>query len=445
MSELKKGSPTGKLNDRGTMMEVRMYVDQDGRKIDAGTRWIPVTQEMRQKILGQNNPVVSLGATVTEDMAERLYADELGQPQVAFTTKAQSDAKIEDAIKPSTPDWREVVAVKPGSLLPQGVKLIPPQNGVLPDTKPQHIEVKVHIAPQGVSFDEAVAEVKAQITTPFPIGSEADAEIKTSMLEITAEEDEEWGRRAQEIVQRGIDAQASEIEKLAKQQRASEASKGLVSPPSLRQWLKASGLNAEQLFAELMIDERKEIHGDPQVKVIKTQAEALAEFGVPADYLDCGTEFSVLAAAAANGISIDSSGAHTGNIVAGSGLQMEPAISIDMDYVASELGKRQGPEDRRTPEHSGFNVNYYSVPIDHPKRPERAPYVFEVEDLIQALNLSFHEGTVLKSLVRQATERELGLAKQGGDAIRDAEKMIHSSKEHHRALIIKRDKQKEKK
>lgn len=80
-------------------------------------------------------------------------------------------------------------------------------------------------------------------------------------------------------------------------------------------------------------------------------------------------------------------------------------------------------------ENSGFNVSYYSVAIDSPKRPERAPYIFEVEDLIETLNMTFHEGTVLKSLVRSCVERELGLRKVGGDYIRDAEKMIHSSKE----------------
>jgi hypothetical protein len=90
-------------------------------------------------------------------------------------------------------------------------------------------------------------------------------------------------------------------------------------------------------------------------------------------------------------------------------------------------------------EHSGGNVNYYSVPIKNPKRPERPPYIFEVEDLIQALNLGFHEGNVLKSLVRSATERELGLIKRGGDALRDAEKMVHSSQEILRDRKLKKE------
>ena len=103
-------------------------------------------------------------------------------------------------------------------------------------------------------------------------------------------------------------------------------------------------------------------------------------------------------------------------------LKKEPTVTAETKTPAESV-----------PEHSGHNVNYYSVEIKHPKRPERAPYTFEAEDLIQALNLNFHEGTVLKSLVRAATARELGLLKQGGDEIRDAEKMVHSSSELLRA------------
>lgn len=91
-------------------------------------------------------------------------------------------------------------------------------------------------------------------------------------------------------------------------------------------------------------------------------------------------------------------------------------------------------------ENSGGNVSYYSVEVKHPKRPERAPYIFEVEDLIQALNMNFGEGTVLKSLVRSCVEREFGIGKQGTDYIRDAEKMVHSSQEVLRARRIEKEK-----
>jgi hypothetical protein len=80
-------------------------------------------------------------------------------------------------------------------------------------------------------------------------------------------------------------------------------------------------------------------------------------------------------------------------------------------------------------ENSGFNVNYYSVEVRHPKRPGKAPYTFEVEDLIEAMDLNFHEGNVLKSLVRSVNERNFGASKKGSDYVRDAEKMVHSSSE----------------
>lgn len=112
-------------------------------------------------------------------------------------------------------------------------------------------------------------------------------------------------------------------------------------------------------------------------------------------------------------------------------------VSSDANGPITILPKKGAPVNKG--EHSGGNVNYYSVPITNPKRSEREPYIFEVEDLIQALNLGFHEGTVLKSLVRSATERELGLAKQGGDAIRDAEKMVHSSQEILRDRRLKKE------
>lgn len=115
------------------------------------------------------------------------------------------------------------------------------------------------------------------------------------------------------------------------------------------------------------------------------------------------------------------------------------AYTIDAKNRVTTADRRMIQGERRA-ENSGGNVNYYSVYIANPKRSERPPYTFEVEDLIQALNLGFHEGTILKALIRSATERELGLCKQGNDAIRDAEKMVHSSTEHLRALKLKKAK-----
>lgn len=117
-------------------------------------------------------------------------------------------------------------------------------------------------------------------------------------------------------------------------------------------------------------------------------------------------------------------------------LALEPsaADAVVREYdltVPVSSGDERRTQDRRQvqEENSGFNVSYYSVAVDHPKRPERKPYIFEVEDLIETLNMTFHEGTVLKSLIRSCVERELDMRKVGADYIRDAEKMIHSSKE----------------
>lgn len=74
-------------------------------------------------------------------------------------------------------------------------------------------------------------------------------------------------------------------------------------------------------------------------------------------------------------------------------------------------------------EHSGGNVNYYLAEIPHPKR--LAPYVAECEDIIEALNMTFAEGSAFKAIWRSCAERTLGKLKRGGDSVRDAEKVIY--------------------
>lgn len=76
-------------------------------------------------------------------------------------------------------------------------------------------------------------------------------------------------------------------------------------------------------------------------------------------------------------------------------------------------------------EKSGGNVNYYLCEVKEPKRPEIKPYTAECEDIIQALGMTFSEGCAFKAIWRSCAERELGLAKLGGDAIYDAEKTVH--------------------
>jgi hypothetical protein len=69
---------------------------------------------------------------------------------------------------------------------------------------------------------------------------------------------------------------------------------------------------------------------------------------------------------------------------------------------------------------TGGNVNYYLIDVTHPKR--NTPYVCEVEDLIESLNMTFAEGTILKSLVRLCKLRQ-DLGKPHSNPIYEAEKI----------------------
>lgn len=71
---------------------------------------------------------------------------------------------------------------------------------------------------------------------------------------------------------------------------------------------------------------------------------------------------------------------------------------------------------------SGGDNNYYLIPIPNPKRLE--PYVAEVEDIIEALEMTFAEATVLKSLVRAAAGRQ-GRGKPGNTYLYDAQKIVY--------------------
>lgn len=69
---------------------------------------------------------------------------------------------------------------------------------------------------------------------------------------------------------------------------------------------------------------------------------------------------------------------------------------------------------------SGGNVNYYLVDVPRPKR--LAPYVMEVEDIIEALDMNFAEGTMFKSLVRLRKLKQ-NLGKPGSSKLYEAEKI----------------------
>ena len=80
---------------------------------------------------------------------------------------------------------------------------------------------------------------------------------------------------------------------------------------------------------------------------------------------------------------------------------------------------------RRTDEASGGDVNYYLVEIAHPRLG--VPYVAEVEDIIEALDMRFCEGNVFKAMVRSAKLRQ-DLGKPGSSKRYEAQKGVYYAK-----------------
>ncbi len=79
-------------------------------------------------------------------------------------------------------------------------------------------------------------------------------------------------------------------------------------------------------------------------------------------------------------------------------------------------------EDKR--EYTGGSVNYYRVPVSFPTTPEQDRYIAECNDIIEALDLNYAEGNVLKALWRIAANRK-GKSKRGyKDGVYDAEKIV---------------------
>lgn len=83
---------------------------------------------------------------------------------------------------------------------------------------------------------------------------------------------------------------------------------------------------------------------------------------------------------------------------------------------------------------TGSNVNYYLIEVPNPKRLE--PYVCEVEDLIESLDMTFAEGTILKSLVRLCKLRQ-DLGKPNSNPIYESEKIKYYAD---RLLIVTKNK-----
>lgn len=93
---------------------------------------------------------------------------------------------------------------------------------------------------------------------------------------------------------------------------------------------------------------------------------------------------------------------------------------------ADELVKQEKRRtDAENSELSGGDVNYYLLDIKEPKR--LAPYMAECEDIIEALEMTFAEGNVLKALWRSCNMRVHGHGKRGQDmnGIYDGDKIAY--------------------
>jgi len=71
---------------------------------------------------------------------------------------------------------------------------------------------------------------------------------------------------------------------------------------------------------------------------------------------------------------------------------------------------------------TGGSSDYYKVAIDKPTSGGE-PYMAECNDIIEALEMTFAEGNILKALWRIAAARQ-GKGKAGVTAIYDAEKIV---------------------
>lgn len=89
---------------------------------------------------------------------------------------------------------------------------------------------------------------------------------------------------------------------------------------------------------------------------------------------------------------------------------------------------------------TGGSSDYYKVTITNPTSPELEPYTAECNDIIEALNLTYAEGNIIKAIWRIAKDR-MGEGKPGVTSLYDAEKVEFFAK---RLLDIERKKENEK-
>ena len=75
-------------------------------------------------------------------------------------------------------------------------------------------------------------------------------------------------------------------------------------------------------------------------------------------------------------------------------------------------------------EYTGGSSSYYSVHIDDPTTETSQPYTAECNDIIEALDMNYAEGNVLKALWRRCAARQGKLKRGYTDGTYDAEKIV---------------------
>lgn len=76
---------------------------------------------------------------------------------------------------------------------------------------------------------------------------------------------------------------------------------------------------------------------------------------------------------------------------------------------------------------SGGLNDYYLAWVEFPQRENQPPYVAECEDIIEALQLTWDEGNILKEIWRTAKGRA-GAGKPSNTTKRAADKILHYAK-----------------
>lgn len=98
----------------------------------------------------------------------------------------------------------------------------------------------------------------------------------------------------------------------------------------------------------------------------------------------------------------------------------KPAAKPAVAKAAPEAPKVETQPE--APKLTGGSSDYYKVVVAHPTSGDD-PYTAECNDIIEALDMTFAEGNIMKALWRRAADRS-GNGKPGTTSVYDAEKIV---------------------